>query len=204
MAQHQQSSGGQNGYPDQAHHLLCSNVILKLEAKYDDLAEKAGYNINRRSNGLLMPAYYGHQKLPGLQRHRGGHSRKLYKKVRQLLEPIYDEYYKPNPCENEEAKKEIIGELTEAESYAKDLLRDLDWELYKHSKRLFDGDYRDEGFGEMSLDQPPITNKASGVKWLRDNANTVKRRYKIINGIEVINAKFYDDEGYPVPGDPRS
>src|SRR6516164_266732 len=87
-AQHQQSPGPGN-YPDQAHHLLSSNVLLKLEAKYGNLAEKAKYDLNRGSNGLLMPTLYGHQKHPNLQRHRGGHSKDLYAKVLDLVEPIY-------------------------------------------------------------------------------------------------------------------
>ena len=179
-------------------------MILKLEVKYDDLAERATYDVNRGSNGILLPTFYGHQKHPNLQRHRGGHSKKLYNKVKDLVEPIYEEYEDENPCDDPLARKNILGDLTGAENTARSNIESIAWELYKHSKRLFDGDYRDEGLGELSLDQPPITNKASGVRWLRDKANDIKRRYKIVNGKEVVKTEFYSDEGYPVPANPRA
>src|SRR5262245_50514842 len=135
-AQHQAGSGP-NNYPDQAHHLLSSNVILKLEAKYAKLAEKAGYDLNRGSNGLLMPSNYGHQKHPNLQRHRGGHSKELYQKVNDLVEPVYQDYEGTDPCSDEEVKKNILGDLKAKEDRARGFIKDVDWELYSFSKALF-------------------------------------------------------------------
>jgi hypothetical protein len=202
-AQHQPDSGP-NDYPDQAHHLLSSNVIIKLEAKYADLAHNSGYDLNRGSNGLLMPAFYGHQKHPNLQRHRGGHSKAFYGLVHDLVDPIYQVYKGKNPCEDEELKKKILGDLKGAEDEAKANLKSVDWELYSFSKALFDGDYRDEGVGDLSLDRPPFIGKASGKEWLVTKAAGLKRRYQGPDGKEVVKTEFYTGEGYPVPGDPRA
>jgi hypothetical protein len=202
-AQHQQATG-QPDFPDQAHHLLSSNVVLKLEAKFDKLAEKAGYDVNRGSNGLLMPANYGHQRWPALQRHRGGHSRDLYAKVNDLVEPVYDAYEDKLPCPDDQTKKNILGDLKGAEDSAKANLKSIDWELYKNSKVLYDRDYRDEGVGDLSLVRPAFTDKASGMKWLQDKASGLKRRYQGAPGAETVRTTFYDGEGYPVPGDPRA
>jgi hypothetical protein len=203
-AQHQQSAG-QSDYPDQAHHLLSSNVLLKLEAKYAKLAEKATYDLNRGSNGLLMPTLYGHQKHPNLQRHRGGHRQELYAKVFDLVEPVYELYKGKNPCEDEEAKKNILDDLTASENDARDAIKNLDWELYSNSKNLYVADYRDEGVGDLSLDRPAFTAKADGERWLIDKAVGIKRRYELVNGTEVVRKDFYTRNGYPDPGsDPRS
>lgn len=202
-AQHQADSGP-NDYPDQAHHLLSSNVIIKLEAKYAKLAEKAGYDLNRGTNGLLMPSNYGHQMHPKLQRHRGGHSKDLYQKVHDLVEPIYQEYEGQDPCEDEEVRKNILGDLKGAEDAAKGNLKTVAWELYSFSKALFDGDYRDEGVGDLSLTRPPFTGKASGKEWLATKAAGLKRRYEGPDGKEAVRKEFYTGEGYPVPGDPRA
>jgi len=202
-AQHQQAAGP-GDYPDQAHHLLSSNVLIKLEAKYGNLAENSKYDLNRGSNGLLMPANYGHQKRPNLQRHRGGHSKEFYEKVRELVEPVYELHKGADPCNDEEARKNILGDLAGAENDAKGLLKSVDWELYSNSKVLFDRDYRDEGVGDLSLDRPPFTDKASALKWLEDKAVGIKRRYEVVDATEVVKAQFYTNEGYPVPGDPMA
>jgi len=202
-AQHQQGTGP-NDYPDQAHHLLSSNVLIKLEAKYGNLAENATYDLNRGSNGLLMPANYGHQKRPNLQRHRGGHTKEFYEKVREVVEPVYELHEGEDPCNDPVAKKNILGDLTSAENTAKGMLKSVDWELYSNSKVLFDRDYRDEGVGDLSLDRLPFTDKASALKWLEDKAVGIKRRYQLVNGKEAVKTQFYTNEGYPVPGDPSA
>jgi hypothetical protein len=205
-AQHQQNTG-QPPYPDQAHHLLCSNVVLKLERKYSDLAEKAGYDLNRASNGLLMPAKYGHQMRKGLQRHCGGHCKKLYADVNDLLESVYEPYKDKKDCPDDETLKNILGDLKVAEEEARRNIKALDWQLYNNSKDLFDGDYRDEGAGDLKfnmVDPQAFTGKASGLQWLRRYASGLKRRYELVSGKEEVRKQFYNREGYPVPADPRA
>lgn len=202
-AQHQQGTGP-NDYPDQAHHLLSSNVLIKLEKEFGSLAENSEYDLNGASNGLLMPANYGHQKHPNLQRHRGGHSAEFYAKVRKRVVSIYELYEGADPCNDEKAKKNILGALTSAENDVKGWLKSADWELYSNSKVLFDRDYRDEGVGDLSIDRAPFTDKASALKWLEDKAVGLKRRYEGVTGKEEVKKQFYTNEGYPVPGDPRA
>src|SRR5215472_9660668 len=56
------------GIPDQAHHLLSSNVVISLDEEFEHtgtaglkLAFASGYQLNAAPNGILLPTHFGHQ-----------------------------------------------------------------------------------------------------------------------------------------------
>lgn len=201
----------QSEMPNQAHHALSSSVILELDAKPEygpKLAEKAGYNINNANNGILMPARYGHQKAMNLQRHEGGHSEAYYTKVRELIEPIWEDYKNLDHCKDPQGVTDLLADLADNENVAKTQISDIGWELYARSKELFTKDYKDEGQGDLSnKSRPNDPSRASGLGWIGFEAigNNLRRRYEVKNGEKVVYAGFYDYYGYPSPGtNPRA
>ena len=197
-----QNAGGPNDYADQAHHLLSSNVIIKLDAEYGGFAEKSEYDLNRGTNGILLPTLYGFQMHHELQRHCGGHSKEFYALVRELVLPTYDDNDGPvKPCPGNKVAQNILSGLTKAEKAAKKNIKSIDWELYEHSKVLFDRDYRDEGVGDLEVIRRAFTDKASGLDWLDKKAPPeIMRRYEVVKKKEVVRKQFYVGEGYPSPG----
>lgn len=193
------------GYPVQAHHCISCSVMQEVAKKQvAKLAKQSGYDINNGNNGLALPKYFGHMKLDKLQRHSGGHSEEYYKHVAdELME--FHRTFKDADCEDEETKQDILDALQNIENKIRRLLtgKKPSWWLYSWSEELYDGDYRDEGTGDLKALRPRDTSNESGKQWLNDYRGQVKRRYKVVKGKNVVRAAFYEDEGYPVPGSLR-
>ena len=190
------------GYPVQAHHCISCSVMAAVEGgKLARLAEEAGYDINNGNNGVALPAYFGHTRKDNLQRHRGGHWDKYYQNVEKKLQPIYDEHKGSKPCSDPAARKNILGDLQAAEDFIKDKLLSRKWWLYDWSQDLYDGDYRDEGAGNLKSGRKRDGSSTSGQQWLADyKGNQVKRRHKSLGSKNQLLSSWYKKYGYPVPG----
>jgi hypothetical protein len=194
-----------HGYPVQAHHCISCSVMADLEAgDMARLAEEAGYDINNGSNGIALPAYFGHMRKESKQRHRGGHWDKYYKNVEETLQPIYDKHKKAKPCSDPEARKNILGDLKSAENKIKVKLTKRTWWLYEWSQQLYNGDYRDEGAGNLNSGRARETSSTAGLQWLSDYAGTIKRRHEIKGGKILVRTQWYNKHGYPAPGSTTS
>jgi HNH/ENDO VII superfamily nuclease len=196
------------GIPDQAHHLLSSSVVIELDYEYRSRAKKlmanaSGYQLNAASNGILLPTHFGHQRKLDLQRHRGNHYNVYYENVRNELRPIYDKFETLNVC-TEPTKSKFLACFTDSEKAVRANIKNRDWWLYDWSKKLWDGDYRDEGTGNLALSRPPFTSQETGLQWLTDKAGDIKRRYTtVIVGStkrNIVNTKWYTSHTYPAPG----
>ena len=193
-----------HGYPVQAHHCISCSVISEIHSRdMARLAEESGYDVNNGNNGIALPAYFGHQRKETRQRHRGGHWDTYYKNVEKTLNPIYEKYKATKPCKDEEARKKILGALQTAENKIKGKLIDRTWWLYDWSKSLWSGDYRDEGTGNLNSARKRDGSSTTGQQWLIDTAGDIKRRYEEKGGKKTVREKWYDDNGYPVPGSLR-
>jgi len=201
MAQHNNVSPT-GGIPDQAHHLLGSEVIIEFENKYKKLAYKSGYQLNGASNGILLPTHFGHQMEVHLQRHCGYHYKQYWQNIRDLLTPIYNRYKNKDTC-NDPAKTNFNNALSGAENTTRANIKNRAWWLYDWSKPLWDGDYRDEGTGNLYSNRSPDISYNVGLQWLIDKQGDIKRRYtKRQQGgkkINVVNTKWYTDNTYPPP-----
>jgi hypothetical protein len=201
MAQHYNVSPA-GGIPDQAHHLLSSEVITEFETNYSQLAWNSGYQLNGAGNGILLPTHFGHQMKVNLQRHCGYHYKTYMNNIRKLVRPIYNRYKNKDTC-SDPAKTNFNNALSGAENTVRSNIVSRAWWLYDWSKPLWDGDYRDEGTGNLYLNRPPDTSYKAGLQWLIDKQGGIKRRYtkqkKGNSYINVVKKKWYNDNTYPAP-----
>ena len=197
------------GIPDQAHHLLSSNVVISLDDEFEQtgsaglkLAFASGYQLNAAPNGILLPTHFGHQRKVNLQRHRGNHFNKYYKNVEKVLRPIYKDFKDLNVCKDP-ARSQLHQAFSGAENAARSNIRSRAWWLYAWSEPLWDGDYRDEGTGNFYLNRPPDTAFEAGLQWLQDTQGGIKRRYKKQQRKDgtanVVRTEFYSNNNYPSP-----
>jgi hypothetical protein len=199
-----------HGYPVQAHHLISCSVMAALEGgKLARLAEKSGYDINRASNGIALPAYFGHMRKDNKQRHRGGHWETYYTNVKKQLDPIYEEHEDADPCKNEKDRKSILNALKGAEDTIRGKLEKRTWWLYDWSQQLYDGDYRDEGAGNLNSARTREGSSTAGLQWLGDYPKPDVRRRHELKGQGAkrkahVRTKWYEGYGYPVPGSATS
>lgn len=188
--------------PDQAHHLLMSEVIIEYENDYGNLADNAEYQLNGANNGILLPTHFGHQMKLNLPRHNGYHNNKYKKNIQNLVEPIYARYEGKNTCKDP-AKKNFNKALKTAEGTVRSNIVNRVWWLYDWSKPLWDGDYRDEGIGNLYHNISPDTGYEVGLQWLTDKQRGIKRRYtkqrRGNKNVSVVNTKWYDDNDYAIP-----
>lgn len=194
------------GIPDQAHHLLSSNVVISLDEEFEQtgtaglkLAFASGYQLNAAPNGILLPTHFGHQMKVNLQRHCGNHYKKYYKNVENVLRPIYVAYQNQDVC-NDPARSNLHKAFTGAENTVRSNIRSRVWWLYEWSQPLWDHDYRDEGTGNLYLNRPPDIEAATGLQWLKDKQGGIKRRYtKRKGGGNIVKTKWYSNYSYPSP-----
>lgn len=194
-----------HGYPVQAHHCISCSVIAEMMAgDMARLAEESGYDVNNGNNGIALPAYFGHMRKESKQRHRGAHWDKYYKNVEKKLKPVYDEYKDSKPCKDPEARKNILGALTAVENEIKANIQNRVWWLYDWSQALYDGDYRDEGVGNLNSNRARDGSSTAGEQWLDDYAGRAKRRHEVKSGKTAVRSKWYSSYGYPVPNNPNA
>ena len=190
-----------HGYPVQAHHCISCSVIGEMRKRdMARLAKESGYDVNNGNNGIALPAYFGHMRRDDKQRHRGGHWDTYYKNVEKTLDPIYEDYKDTKPCKDPVARKNILGDLTSAENSIRSKLEKRTWWLYDWSKDLWNGDYRDEGAGNLNSGRAREGSSTAGQQWLTDYAGQVKRRHEVPGGKKKLRTKWYSGYGYPVPG----
>jgi len=189
------------GYPVQAHHCISCSVMEGYEGgALAKLARDSGYDINNGGNGIALPAYFGHMRKGSKQRHRGGHWDRYYKAVENELKPIYMNYEDAKPCQDPEARKNILGELQAVEKSLKGQLENKTLWLYDWSESLYNGDYRDEGTGEMMSSRTREGSSTSGLQWLKDFSGAqAKRRHESKQGHKSVLSSWYASYGYPVP-----
>lgn len=197
--------------PDEAHHLLSSEeVVIMLDAEFyknghpDLMAASAGYDLNRASNGIFLPAFFGHQTKVNRQRHKGNHYDIYYSNVEGVVRPIYEKYDGQDLCKDPVAKKKFLGAISSAENNVRGKVRGRTWWLYEWSKPLWKADYRDEGTGDLNVVRGPIIDAKTGMAWLKEKVDTgdVKRRW-IEQGKKkrkVVDKAWYKGQGYDAPG----
>lgn len=193
------------GYAVQAHHCISCSIIG--EKKYKQLADWAiasDYDINRGSNGIALPAYFGHMRVENKQRHRGGHHDIYYDKVREELDKILEDLEGVDPCKNEKDRKSVLGALTGAENSLRSKLRSRRIWLYDWSRKLYQKDYRDEGPTRMESERKREGSSASGLQWADNFTPGKKRRRHELVKVKgqwkaVVLAQWYSKYGYPVP-----
>jgi hypothetical protein len=199
--------------PDQAHHLLASNVVIEFDAKYSKktnkykkLAFASKYQLNAAPNGILMPTHFGHQEELDLPRHCGYHYKVYFDNIRALLTPIYNKFKNLNVCK-EPFKGNFHAELTSAESTAKSNVKNRTWWLYEWSELLWVKNYKDEGTGNMFAKRGPVTSKNAGLDWAAKTTTPKRRCLKVKVGNQetiVLNTDWYTNNTYPPPGGPNS
>jgi len=194
------------GYSVQAHHCISCSIIG--ESKYKKLADWAitsDYDINRGSNGIALPAYFGHMQVQKKQRHRGGHDEIYYKAVRKELDKLLKDLKGVDPCKSKQDRQDVLGALGGAESRLKAGLEGRSIWLYDWSQKLWSKDYRDEGGTNMHSSRRREGSYSSGLEWVDNFKGAVKRRHAMIttrDGKErrKVLTKWYAKYGYPVPG----
>jgi hypothetical protein len=193
--------------PDQAHHLLSSNVVIALDFEFRSSAGKlmanaAEYQLNAASNGILLPTHFGHQRKLKLQRHCGNHTDEYYDNVERVLRKIYERYEDKDVCEDP-AKTNFLKAFEGAENTVRSNIKRRVWWLYDWSKPLWDGDYRDEGTGNLESGRPPDISYEAGLEWLEEKKDDIKRRYITQNrkgkDVKLVRAKWYTNHNYPKP-----
>lgn len=190
------------GHPVQAHHCICCAEIQKHQGgATGQLAVKSGYDINRGTNNIFLPAKFGHMRINDQQRHRGGHSQEYYDYVKKGLDPIYTKYKDADPCKNDEDRKNILGALTDLESEIKSALSDKDVWLYHWSETLFNEDYREEGPGDLKTETQQAGSEA-GLAWATIYKKGEARRKLMKDGS--LKSQWYSAKGFPVPGSTTS
>jgi hypothetical protein len=195
--------------PDEAHHLLSSKeVVIKLDAEFyaagtpDLMAASAGYELNGASNGIFLPAYFGHQMKVKRQRHKGNHRDLYYSEVEGIVRPIYEKYCGCDFCADPAEARKFLKAMKGAEGTVRGKVSRRSLWLYDWSKPLWDADYRDEGTGNLNVSRKPVIDAETGMDWLTQTAGGVKRRW-ILTGKKkkkVVNTSWYKAQGYPVPG----
>jgi hypothetical protein len=189
------------GYPLQAHHLIsCSVMGMPDFARVAKWAKAAGYDINRKTNGIAMPANFGHTRKKKLQRHNGGHDDIYYKKVRAELQKILDDVVDAKPCPNDQDKKDILAALTSAENRIRRNLAQRNFWLYDWSEELWEADYRDEGAGNLANPYGRERAYAAGIQWNADYPRGgLRRRHEVVGSQAVLRDAWYNRYGYPLP-----
>lgn len=135
-------------------------------------------------------------RLNNEQRHSGGHWEKYYEYVAKKLDPLYKKYKDTNPCNDEKAKKGIYDRLMSIQiEIFNDLFDKKVW-LYEWSEKLYNEDYREEGSGDLTMDNRQGSSSA-GVEWVRDYPKGNPRRKHFKNGN--LKEKWYESKGFPVP-----
>jgi hypothetical protein len=196
--------------PDQAHHLLSSNVVIKLDDEFESkskyglkLAFASGYLLNEAPNGIMLPTHFGHQRLLNLPTHRGNHYKKYYQNVENVLRPIYKAFKDFDVCNDSTAQAKLHAAFSGAENTTRSNIVSRAWTLYAWSAKLWDEDYRDEGTGNLYLNRPHDPAFESGLQWVDDTAGGIKRRYKKQKrkgGVaNVVKTKWYSRYAYPPP-----
>src|SRR5262249_43470327 len=96
-----------------------------------------------------------------------------------------------------------------AENIARSKLTGKKWWLNEWSEPLWNGDYRDEGTGNLDVTRGPDTSADAGMEWLEQTKKpgAIKRRcIKQIIGnqiVFVVNNAWYSTYQYgPVPASP--
>ncbi len=190
------------GYKVQAHHCISCSVMQSVNKKQvAKLAKQSGYDINNVNNGLALPKYFGHMTIHDLQRHSGGHSDEYYGHVEAELKDFHLAFEGAD-CKDKETRENILGALEAIENKIRQMLtgKSPSWWLYAWSKDLYNGDYRDEGLGNLNSPRPRDTSSESGLQWLGDYKGQIRRRFLVEKGRNKVRKSFYVDEGYPVPG----
>lgn len=193
------------GYPLQAHHLISCHVMQQYAGgELNNLVLKTEYDINEASNGLDLPAMFGHQMVNEEMRHVGNHDEDLYyAKVKSQLKTVYDKYKNKTPndiCKSETLKKNLKNDLHGREKHIRKMIENKKWWLYKWSKALYKGNYCDEGI-QLNSSRDPVYSYKAGVQWLNDfgGPGVIKRRYWMSDGKPVLRKAWYEGHDYPVP-----
>jgi hypothetical protein len=190
------------GYPCQAHHCICCAVAQKNnKGKLAELLIAAGYDINNGGNNIFLPAKFGHMQLNSEQRHRGGHQVSYYAYVDDGLNPIYTDYKDTDPCNDPEAKKNILGDMMDLQASIKDDLESKGVWLYGWSERLYNEDYKEEGQGAL-LSANQQGSSVAGLAWA-DRYPSGKTRRKITHDGS-LHSKWYSGKGFPLPSSTNS
>jgi hypothetical protein len=194
------------GYSVQAHHCISCSVMAEHQGgKLAKLAEDSGYDINTASNGIALPAYFGHSRKDNLQRHRGGHWQTYYDYVDKKLAGVYKEYKNADPCNDPEDAADILGALQAVESDIHAKLKNRKLWLYDWSEDLWNADYRDEGTGNMNSGRNREGSSAAGSQWIVDfPAASHRRRHTVSGSKKSVRNAWYASYGYPVPGSTTS
>ncbi len=197
-----QTASENKGYPNQAHHCICCSVAQKNNnGKLADLLIAAGYDINNGGNNIFLPAKFGHMRRNNEQRHRGGHHKSYYDYVDDNLEPIYKAYKDTDPCNDPEAKENILGDMMDLQALIKKKLEKKSLWLYAWSERLYNEDYKEEGQGSLRSSNKQGSSVA-GLAWA-DRYPSGKTRRKI-NRDGSLHTKWYSGHGFPSPGSKTS
>jgi len=192
------------GYPLQAHHLISCHVMQENE-ELDELVLKTEYDINEASNGLDLPAKFGHQMVNEEMRHAGNHDDKFYyEKVRSQLKNVYEKYKNKTPddiCNSKTLRKNLKNDLHRKEKYIRKMVENKKWWLYAWSEELYKGNYCDEGITNLNSSRDRECSAEIGKKWLgKFGHGVIKRRYWMSDGKPVVRKGWYEKKyGYPVP-----
>jgi hypothetical protein len=189
-----QTASERYGYPVQAHHCISCSVIQGHELA--PLAIDSGYDVNNGKNNIFLPARFGHMMRDQLQRHRGGHWNLYYDYVTNQLDTLYEKYKDAKPCEDPEDRKNILQDLMDVQTDIRTDLEDRDIWLYDWSELLYGQDYREEGPGDLTLDNQQ-GDSAAGRSWVITYPAGSARRKKHKNG--QLRSKWYSDKGFPAP-----
>lgn len=134
-------------------------------------------------------------RLNNEQRHSGGHSEQYYTYVRKKLDSLYKKYKDTNPCKDKKAKKGINDGLMSIQiTIFNDLVDRKVW-LYEWSEELYNEDYREEGPGDLTMDNRQGDSKA-GLAWVKQHKGKPRRKH-FKNG-NLMKA-WYVSKGFPVP-----
>jgi hypothetical protein len=205
--------------PEQAHHLLASSVVLRLDTEFfkkqkikkgtprKRYARAAGYKLNEQPNGILLPIRFGHQHHLNLVRHRGRHGSDYFDKIYQILKPIYDDFLKEGKDVCGDDRQEFLDEFEAAEKDVRSQLTSDPptlW-LYKWSEELWTKDYCDEGAtdGRLRSTRGIVDDAATGLEWVEKMVpGPIKRRYMLQgkNKVPKYNQEWYTKKSYPDPG----
>ena len=207
MTKAQKAKRKADDVPDEAHHLLSSKeVVIMLDAEFKAnghpnlMAASAKYQLNGASNGIFLPAFFGHQMKVNRQRHKGNHRKKYYSAVEEIVRPIYEKFDGQNLCKDPVAKAQFLDKMKSAESNVRGKVSRRSLWLYDWSQPLWKSDYKDEGTGNLNVKRDPDFNAETGMDWLNIPAGQPRRRWleQGKNKRKVVNKKWYDDQGYPL------
>lgn len=190
------------GYPVQAHHCICCSVMQKNNnGEMAKLAIDSGYDINNGDNNIFLPARFGHMRRDNKQRHRGGHCQAYYDYVDDKLNPIYEKFKDEDPCNDDKAKKKILGALNTLQKKIYNALDNREVWLYSWSEVLYNQDYKEEGPGDLKKANMQGSSSA-GLEWVVRYPGGTPRRKMLADGSHNVN--WYTSKGYPPAGSVKS